>query len=140
MTISFTDLGVAPALAERLSARGIDAPFPIQEASIPDAVAGRDIVAKAPTGSGKTLAFGVAAVERCVDAQPRRPKGLILEPTRELAAQVRDELASLRSDGGRKVIAVYGGTRYGPTQNALSKGVDILVACPKTSSSSGWLT
>ena len=130
MTISFTDLGVAPALAERLSARGIDAPFPIQEASIPDAVAGRDIVAKAPTGSGKTLAFGVAAVERCVDAQPRRPKGLILEPTRELAAQVRDELASLRSDGGRKVIAVYGGTRYGPTQNALSKGVDILVACP----------
>ena len=130
MTVSFSDLGVAPALVARLSARGIDSPFPIQEASIPDAVAGRDIVAKAPTGSGKTLAFGVAAIERCVDSRPRRPKGLVLEPTRELAAQVRDELGSLRSDGNKKVIAVYGGTRYGPTQAALSKGVDILVACP----------
>jgi superfamily II DNA/RNA helicase len=130
VTTSFLDLGVPPALAARLSARGIDAPFPIQEASIPDAIAGRDVVAKAPTGSGKTLAFGVVAADRCVGARARRPRGLVLEPTRELAAQVRDELTSLRDDGSRRIIAVYGGTRYGPTQQAMSKGVDILVACP----------
>jgi superfamily II DNA/RNA helicase len=130
MPVSFADLGVAPALVEKLTARGITSAFPIQEAAIPDALAGRDVVAKAPTGSGKTIAFGVAAVERCVDSKPKRPRCLILEPTRELAAQVRDELASMKSDGGRRVVAVYGGTRYGPTQQALAKGVDLLVACP----------
>ena len=130
MPVSFADLGVDPALVAKLTERGIAAPFPIQEAAIPDSLAGRDVVAKAPTGSGKTIAFGVAAIERCIDSKPKRPRCLILEPTRELAAQVRDELASLKENGGRRVIAVYGGTRYGPTQQALSKGVDILVACP----------
>ncbi len=130
MPVTFSDLGVDPALVAKLTERGITTAFPVQEAAIPDAIAGRDVVAKAPTGSGKTIAFGVAAITRCVDSKPRRPRGLILEPTRELAAQVRDELASLKDDGARKVIAVYGGTRYGPTQAALSKGVDLLVACP----------
>ena len=130
MPKTFSDLGVAPAIVSKLEERGITEAFPIQEATIPDALGGRDIVAKAPTGSGKTLAFGIAAIERCNGARPRRPLCLILEPTRELAAQVRDELVSLRHDGGRRIIAVYGGTRYGPTQNAMLKGVDILVACP----------
>jgi len=128
--MSFADLGVDPVIVAKLAARGITDAFPIQEATIPDALAGRDVVAKAPTGSGKTLAFGVVAVTRCVDSKPRRPRCLILEPTRELAAQVRDELASMKDDGGRRVIAVYGGTRYGPTQKALEKGIDLLVACP----------
>ena len=88
------------------------------------------MVAKAPTGSGKTLAFGVAAIESTRDSSPRRPRGLILEPTRELAAQVRDELGSIMEGGTRRIIAIYGGTRYGPAQAALNKGVDILVACP----------
>jgi superfamily II DNA/RNA helicase len=130
MPVSFADLGVDPALVAKLTARGIDAAFPIQEKAIPDALAGRDVVAKAPTGSGKTIAFGVAAVERCVNSQPKRPRCLILEPTRELAAQVRDEIASMKDGGAKRVIAVYGGTRYGPTQQALAKGIDILVACP----------
>jgi superfamily II DNA/RNA helicase len=130
MPVSFADLGVDPALVAKLAERGITSAFPIQEAAIPDALAGRDVVAKAPTGSGKTIAFGVAAVERCINSKPKRPRCLILEPTRELAAQVRDELASMKQDGGRRVVAVYGGTRYGPTQQALAKGVDILVACP----------
>ena len=130
MPVTFADLGVDPALVEKLTARGITSAFPIQEAAIPDALAGRDVVAKAPTGSGKTIAFGVAAVERCVNSKPKKPRCLILEPTRELAAQVRDELASMKQDGSKRVVAVYGGTRYGPTQQALAKGVDILVACP----------
>jgi superfamily II DNA/RNA helicase len=130
MPVSFTDLGVDPAMTASLAERGILEAFPIQEVSIPDALAGRDVVAKAPTGSGKTIAFGVAAAARCVDAKPRRPKGLILEPTRELAGQVRDELGALMPGRERRVIAIYGGTRYGPAQAALAKGVDILVACP----------
>ena len=130
MPITFAELGVDPALASALADRGIKEAFPIQEASIPDALAGRDVLAKAPTGSGKTIAFGVAAAARCVDAKPRRPKGLVLEPTRELAGQVRDELQMLMPGRERRVLAVYGGTRYGPAQTALNKGIDILVACP----------
>jgi superfamily II DNA/RNA helicase len=130
MPVTFTELGVDPAMTASLAERGILEAFPIQEASIPDALAGRDVVAKAPTGSGKTIAFGVAAAARCIDSKPRRPRGLVLEPTRELAGQVRDELSALMPGRERRIIAVYGGTRYGPAQTALNKGVDILVACP----------
>lgn len=130
MTTSFSDLGVDASVVRRLEARGIASPFPVQEETIPASLAGRDIVAKAPTGSGKTLAFGVAAVAATEGSAPRKPRGLVLEPTRELAAQVRDELGSIMDGGTRRVIAIYGGTRYGPAQAALNKGVDILVACP----------
>ena len=130
MPKTFAELGVDPALARSLKDRGIETAFPIQEAAIPDSLKGRDILAKAPTGSGKTIAFGVAAAARCVDAAPRKPKGLVLEPTRELAGQVRDELQMLMPGRERRVLAVYGGTRYGPAQTALNKGIDILVACP----------
>ena len=112
MPKTFAELGVDPALARSLKDRGIETAFPIQE------------------GSGKTIAFGVAAAARCVDAAPRKPKGLVLEPTRELAGQVRDELQMLMPGRERRVLAVYGGTRYGPAQTALNKGIDILVACP----------
>ena len=130
MTTTFSDLGVDAGICARLESRGIAAPFPVQAATIPASLEGRDVVAKAPTGSGKTLAFGVAAIESTRDSSPRRPRGLILEPTRELAAQVRDELGSIMEGGTRRIIAIYGGTRYGPAQAALNKGVDILVACP----------
>ena len=130
MTTTFSDLGVDAGICSRLESRGIAAPFPVQAATIPASLEGRDVVAKAPTGSGKTLAFGVAAIESTRDSSPRRPRGLILEPTRELAAQVRDELGSIMEGGTRRIIAIYGGTRYGPAQAALNKGVDILVACP----------
>jgi len=130
VTTTFSDLGVDAGICARLESRGIAAPFPVQAATIPASLEGRDVVAKAPTGSGKTLAFGVAAIESIRDSSPRRPRGLILEPTRELAAQVRDELGSIMEGGTRRIIAIYGGTRYGPAQAALNKGVDILVACP----------
>jgi superfamily II DNA/RNA helicase len=123
-------LGVPAHLVARLEQRGITAPFPVQAATVPDAIAGRDVCGRAPTGSGKTLAFGLALVIRTAGAVSRRPRALVLVPTRELASQVRDELAALSGDRGRRVIAVYGGTGYGPTRQALDRGVDVVVACP----------
>ena len=106
------------------------APFPIQAATVPDALAGRDVFGQAPTGSGKTLAFGLALVDRATGSAPGHPRGLVLVPTRELAGQVRDELAQLTNDRRQRVIAIYGGTAYGPTRRELARGVDIVVACP----------
>ena len=130
MSVSFADLGVPRPLVKRLADQGIDSPFPIQAASLPDALAGRDIVGRAPTGSGKTLAFGLALLARTPKAEPYQPRGLVLVPTRELAAQVQKELAQLTSDRGRRIITVYGGTSYKHARRALSMGVDIIVACP----------
>src|ERR1700722_2752416 len=128
VTVSFADLGVRPELVARLHARGLTDPFPIQAATLPDALAGRDVCGHAPTGSGKTLAFGLAVVSRTSGSKPGRPGALILVPTRELAAQVQRELALLSGRG--RVIAVYGGTGYGATRHALARGVDTVVACP----------
>ena len=102
MSMSFADLGVPSNLVERLAARGITEAFPIQEAALPDALAGRDVVGKAVTGSGKTLAFGLPLMARLTKARPRKPHGLVLVPTRELAAQVQKELANLTDDRGRR--------------------------------------
>ncbi len=128
--MSFADLGVPSNLVERLAARGITEAFPIQEAALPDALAGRDVVGKAVTGSGKTLAFGLPLMARLGKARPRKPLGLVLVPTRELAAQVQKELANLTDDRGRRVICVYGGTSYNVARKALNFGVDVVVACP----------
>ncbi len=130
MSMSFADLGVSDVLVRRLEARGIYEPFPIQSAALPDALARRDVVGKAPTGSGKTLAFGLALVANTSKAAPRRPRGLVLVPTRELAAQVQTELGQLTQDKGRRVLCIYGGTSYNVARKALSMGVDIVVACP----------
>jgi len=130
VTVSFADLGVRPELVARLHARGLTDPFPIQRATLPDALAGRDVCGRAPTGSGKTLAFGLAVVSRTSGSKPGRPGALILVPTRELAAQVQRELALLSGQGRGRVIAIYGGTGYGPTRQALARGVDTVVACP----------
>jgi superfamily II DNA/RNA helicase len=127
---SFTDLGLAPDLVDALSARGVTAPFPIQAATVPDALAGQDICGRAPTGSGKTIAFGLPIVERVLPARPRRPSCLILAPTRELAAQIARELEPLAVTRGHRVFAVYGGVGYEPQKRALRKGVEILVGCP----------
>src|SRR5487761_714027 len=130
MSVSFADLNVPERLVARLSARGIHEAFPIQVAAIPDALAGRDIVGKAATGSGKTLAFGLPLLARLGRARPRKPLGLVLVPTRELAAQVQKELAQLTDDRGRRVICIYGGTSYNVARKALNFGVDVVVACP----------
>jgi superfamily II DNA/RNA helicase len=130
MQLLFTDLGVPADLAAVLSRKGIDAPFPIQAATVPDALAGRDVLGKAPTGSGKTIAFGLAVAARVGAAKPGRPTALILAPTRELAEQIRREVEPLAAARGRRTAAVYGGTGYGAQISAMRKGVDILVACP----------
>jgi superfamily II DNA/RNA helicase len=130
MSMSFADLGVPSNLVERLKQRGITEAFPIQEAALPDALAGRDVVGKAATGSGKTLAFGLPLMARLSKARPRKPVALILVPTRELAAQVQKEIAQLTDDQGRRVITIYGGTSYNVARKALNFGVDVVVACP----------
>ena len=136
MSTTFADLGVPSHLCAILAGRGITAPFPIQAATIPDALAGRDICGRAPTGSGKTLAFGLAIATLDPHAKPRRPRALVLVPTRELAAQVAGELEALLPSTGKgkrrqeHVIAVYGGASYGPQRRALGLGAAVVVACP----------
>ena len=130
MTTTFARLGLPDSLVRALSKSGIAEPFPVQEATIPDALAGKDVSAKAPTGSGKTLAFGLPLIARVDRADRYRPRALILAPTRELAEQIKRELAPLAKAARRSVLAVYGGVRYGPQKGALAKGVDVLVATP----------
>lgn len=127
---SFADLGLPTHLVERLQQRGITEPFPIQAASIPDALAGHDVVGKAATGSGKTLAFGLPMMANTPKARPRKPTALVLVPTRELAAQVQKELSQLTNDRGRRILCIYGGTSYNVARKSLNFGVDIVVACP----------
>ena len=130
MTTTFASLGIPEGLAELLEELGFAAPFDVQTATIPDALAGRDIAARAPTGSGKTLAFGLPLLMHVEGAKPRRPRGLVLAPTRELADQIQRELDPIARAGGRSIIAVYGGVGYEPQKRALARGVDVLVACP----------
>ena len=127
---SFSDLGVPDRLAATLADRGLDAPLPIQALTIPDARAGRDVCGQAPTGSGKTIAFGIPLIGRIGRAEPRRPRGLVLVPTRELATQVAGELEWLGSADGVRVAACYGGVGLDRQRRALRRGVDVLVACP----------
>jgi superfamily II DNA/RNA helicase/cold shock CspA family protein len=127
---SFTDLGVSADINARLHKLGITSPLPIQTATIPAALAGRDICGKAPTGSGKTLAFGMPIVANMAQSRPRRPRALILVPTRELASQVHAVLASLLGRDGQRVVSIFGGTGYRDQCRALHKGVNVVVACP----------
>src|SRR3954469_19181892 len=105
---SFESLGVSAAVTGALAARNIHEPFRIQTLVLPDALDGRDILAKAPTGSGKTIAFGLPVVER-TEAGDKTPSALILVPTRELALQVAEELSSFAGAKQLKVALAYGG-------------------------------
>jgi superfamily II DNA/RNA helicase len=127
---SFSALGVPADLVERLARRGVHSPFPVQAATLPDALAGRDVSGRAPTGSGKTIAFGIPLVTRVGRAEPRRPRGLVLVPTRELAGQVHAELVALAGPSGPSAVAVYGGVGFERQISALRRGVDVVVACP----------
>ena len=127
---TFADLGVSPDLTAVLESRGILSPFAVQELTIADALAGRDVCGKAKTGSGKTLAFGLPLLEKVKGAEARRPRALILVPTRELATQVRDELAPLGVVRDVTVTAIYGGAKMETQVAELEKGVEIVVATP----------
>lgn len=128
--MSFAELGVAPDLVAALETRGITAPFEVQTLTIPDALAGRDVCGKAKTGSGKTLAFGLPVLERVTKAVARRPRAIILVPTRELALQVRDELAPVGAVRDMTVSAVYGGAKIETQIAELEQGVEVVVATP----------
>jgi superfamily II DNA/RNA helicase len=129
---SFADLGVSKELMAALKRGGIDSPFPIQAATLPDAIAGRDILGRGQTGSGKTLAFGLALMTRLTGrrAQPKRPLGLVLVPTRELAMQVSDALTPLAHSVGLSVRLIAGGMPYSKQIRSLERGVTVLVATP----------
>ena len=128
MSTTFAQLGAPSFVCDALERRGITEAFEIQQVTIADALAGRDVCGRAPTGSGKTLAFGVPLVATATPAKPGYPTALILAPTRELAEQITSELRSF--SGRLRVDAVYGGVGYGAQLKALRRGIDILVACP----------
>jgi superfamily II DNA/RNA helicase len=130
MEKTFASIGVPEPVVRTLAKTGITDPFPVQLAAIPDGLEGRDVAGKAPTGSGKTLAFGIPIVTRVGKATKRRPRALILAPTRELAEQIKQEIAPLARAMGRDIFAVYGGVPYGSQRTALNRGVDVLVATP----------
>lgn len=128
---SFADLGVGESMINVLAAQGITAPFPIQVATLPDTLAGRDALGRGKTGSGKTLAFCIPLVDRL--AQMRRsagPKGLVLVPTRELASQIAAVLEPLATAYHLKVATIFGGVPQNRQVAALRSGIDIVVACP----------
>ncbi|MGE0218938.1 DEAD/DEAH box helicase [Mycolicibacterium sp.] len=131
-TPSFADLGVPAALTGVLAERGISAPFPIQSATLPDALAGRDVLGRGKTGSGKTLAFSIPLVAALTGrrSKPSRPSGLVLAPTRELATQITATLQPLAAAAGLSVTTIFGGVSQSRQVSALRSGVDIVVACP----------
>ena len=129
---SFADLGLPPSLVHALSRSGIATPFPVQAATIPDALTGRDVLGRASTGAGKTLAFGLPMISRLAGAptSPRRPHALVLVPTRELAMQVVDSLAPLAQSSDLSLRLVAGGLPIQKQIQGLVRGADIVVATP----------
>ena len=125
---SFRELGVSEPVAEALRMRGVERPFAIQSLVLPDALAGRDVLARSRTGSGKTLAFAVPLVER-LHPSDRSPTGLILAPTRELASQVTEEFRAIADVRHLQVASVYGGVGIGP-QAKRARHADIVIATP----------
>ena len=130
--VTFADLGVPAALVAVLAEDGITVPFPVQAATLPDALAGVDILGRAQTGSGKTLGFSIPLVARLADGYSMacRPRGLVLVPTRELAAQVHAVLSPLAHAMGLTVATIFGGVPQNPQVAALRNRADIVVACP----------
>ncbi|TDH20735.1 DEAD/DEAH box helicase [Mycobacteroides franklinii] len=129
---TFASLGVPSALVDVLAQGGIDAPFPIQAASLPDTLNGRDVLARGKTGSGKTLGFSIPVVARIAQGKrvPGRPRALVLAPTRELATQISAVIEPLAAAYRMKVTTIFGGVSQHRQVQALKAGVDIVVACP----------
>jgi ATP-dependent RNA helicase RhlE len=132
----FSTLGLSPAVTSPLARLGYTRPTPVQTASIPIVLAGSDLLARAQTGTGKTAAFGLPMIDRLLVRGPRqatmsrKPRGLVLVPTRELAVQVHASLASYGAPLKLRVAAIYGGVGIRPQVQALQRGIDIVVATP----------
>ena len=134
-TKTFIDLGVPAKIAAALSAQGIDTPFPIQVDSLPDTLDGKDVLGRGKTGSGKTLAFGIPMVARLASSAThaqtsRKPRGLVLAPTRELATQITNTLQPLAKAMNLRVTTIFGGVPQNKQVQALRDGVEIIVATP----------
>ena len=129
---TFADLGVRAPLVNVLAAAGITLPFPIQVQTLPDTLAGRDVLGRGKTGSGKTLAFSIPLVSRLPAGKrrPSRPSGLVLAPTRELATQITATLEPLAAAYNLRVSTIFGGVPQNRQVAALKSGIDIVVACP----------
>jgi len=130
---TFPALGVPAELSEILAGLGIDTPTPIQAATLPDSLAGRDVLGRGRTGSGKTFAFLLPLVARLSGGQkarPNAPRALIMAPTRELVGQIEESLVPMAKATGLTVRTVFGGVGQNPQVQALRKGVDIVIACP----------
>ncbi|GHH37902.1 DEAD/DEAH box helicase [Streptomyces candidus] len=129
---TFSDLGLPEGIVRKLAQNGVTAPFPIQAATIPDALAGKDILGRGRTGSGKTLSFGLPTLASLAGGttEKKKPRAIILTPTRELAMQVADALQPYGDVLGLKMKVVCGGTSMGNQIYALERGVDVLVATP----------
>jgi superfamily II DNA/RNA helicase len=134
LTNDFARLGVPATLVAALERRGITTPTPIQAATLPDSMAGRDVLGRGRTGSGKTFAFLLPLVTRLAQSntrrQPKRARSLILAPTRELATQIHESLGTLEGPAKLTSTVVFGGVGQTPQARALAKGVDVLIACP----------
>ncbi len=131
-SMTFAELGVPAPLVAALTAADRIHPFPIQEQTLPDTLAGRDVLGRGKTGSGKTLAFSIPLVARLAQHKrsPGRPAGLVLAPTRELATQITATLTPLAEAYGLRVTTIFGGVPQARQERALQAGVDIVVACP----------
>jgi superfamily II DNA/RNA helicase len=133
---TFAALGTPKALSEILAAQGIESPFPIQVKTLPDTLAGRDVLGRGRTGSGKTIAFSIPLVARLAEREaayfrkPGRPLGLVLAPTRELATQINATIEPLAKAMGLNTTVIYGGISQARQEKALRAGVDIVIACP----------
>lgn len=127
--MNFAEL-IAPELAARLAERGITEASPIQAESLPHTLQGRDLIGRARTGTGKTLAFALPIIMKLEPSRERSrlPRAIVVAPTRELAKQVADEFS--KSAPGLSTVTVYGGAAYGPQENALRRGVDVVVGTP----------
>ncbi|BAU95804.1 ATP-dependent RNA helicase [Corynebacterium suranareeae] len=130
---TFLELKLPDEIVRELRRQGITEAFPIQEAAIPDALAGKDVLGRGPTGSGKTFTFGLPMITRLARSgasKPGRPRGLVLVPTRELAAQVRERLQDPARVMGLRILEVVGGVSINRHISSLASPVDILVATP----------
>ncbi|SER51588.1 DEAD/DEAH box helicase [Corynebacterium cystitidis] len=129
---TFADLGLPRSIVNVLTKQGITEPFPIQEAAIPNALAGKDVLGRGPTGSGKTFTFGLPMLAQLAGApsKPGHPRGLILTPTRELATQVRERLDDPAAALGLRLLDIVGGVNINHHIRALAAPVDLLVATP----------
>ncbi|MDQ0077795.1 DEAD/DEAH box helicase [Arthrobacter oryzae] len=133
---TFAALGTPKALADTLTAQGIVEPFPIQVKTLPDTLAGRDVLGRGRTGSGKTIAFAIPLVARLAEREakhfrkPGRPMGLVLAPTRELATQINATIEPMAKAMGLNTTVIYGGISQARQEKALRAGVDIVIACP----------